>query len=411
MKTRSGGRLGATPERTTGSRREAWRAVGLAILGAVTLAAPAARADGPSAAPPRVPAAPQPEGPRGYDLVLLGPEDVAWGGSAALGISNGGKITGFVQKNAATVVSLRAVWDVTTPGAPIQADPGSGAYVGLNAAGQPFGYDAPTYPGYPSAHPLWDTGGNLWLGTAGVRAVGYRSAGLSTRAVASWVNLAQPPQGQAVAFAVNASGVTVGAVGPALDRMRPVKWAPNGMSAPLPLSATVGAGSAFDVGSGAALAINDAGHVVGWSAPGQGPARATLWTSDGPATLGTLGQKSVAVAINATGTVVGWFKDASGGRRAFVGRRGAMTDLNAMVHRAPGQADWLVSQAFGVNDQGLICGIALRPGSAPRAVVLKPRTATVTVSSADAIEQLARRVTAARPPTSAASAPASLPDF
>jgi probable HAF family extracellular repeat protein len=115
-------------------------------------------------------------------------------------------------------------------------------------------------------------------------------------------------------------------------------------------------GSVIDLGTlgglaSEALAINDAGVVVGWADTPTGPH--AFRYSDGVMTdLGTLGgATSSALGINSAGTIVGAADLADGSRRAFMLAGSGMIDLGTLGGASSG--------ARAVNDAGQVVGWSL----------------------------------------------------
>lgn len=128
-------------------------------------------------------------------------------------------------------------------------------------------------------------------------------------------------------------------------------------------------GGAFSI----ARAINNAGHVAGWSSNAEGNFHATLWVGDAPFDLGTLGGAlSEAYALNDAGAVVGMSHDASEEQHAFLWHNGQMFDLNDTI---PPDSGWLLVCAQGINEQGWIAGWGITAGQ-KHGFLLKPAAAS-----------------------------------
>jgi probable HAF family extracellular repeat protein len=132
------------------------------------------------------------------------------------------------------------------------------------------------------------------------------------------------------AYGVNNAGQVVGkASNPDDTRWQPFFWQDGTMIA-------------LDGPWGEARDINDAGQLVGYTAPG-GLARASLWQDGAMTDLGTpVGHHSFANGINNAGQVVG----ASG--RAFLWENGTMTYLDTLGGSS--------SMAYGINNAGQVVG-------------------------------------------------------
>jgi probable HAF family extracellular repeat protein len=86
--------------------------------------------------------------------------------------------------------------------------------------------------------------------------------------------------------------------------------------------------------------------------------------------LGTLGGPlSAGRGINNTGQVVGYSFLANNSEVAFVTDNGVMKDLNTLL--VSGTTDWVLTEAFGINDAGQITGSGIHNG-VMRAFLMTP---------------------------------------
>ena len=119
-----------------------------------------------------------------------------------------------------------------------------------------------------------------------------------------------------------------------------------------------------------ALAINDAGEIVGWSITADNPPakHAVFWSSalvihD----LGTLGgTNSTAIDINASGQVIGMSDVSSGAPRGFIWTSGGgMQDLVALL-------GYPATDVVAINDAGQIAGSYVAPSGDTHAFLYTP---------------------------------------
>ena len=117
-----------------------------------------------------------------------------------------------------------------------------------------------------------------------------------------------------------------------------------------------------------AVAISEDGRIVGWSGDGSHTS-AVSWSGETVEAIGALpgDESSQALDVNDLGQVVGW-SGASAQSRAFMWRSGVATDLNSLL---PITTDWILMEASGLNNQGMIVGSGSKSGQ-PRAFLLKP---------------------------------------
>jgi probable HAF family extracellular repeat protein len=107
-----------------------------------------------------------------------------------------------------------------------------------------------------------------------------------------------------------------------------------------------------------ALAINNRGQIVGESdLPGDAATHAFLWQNGEMTDLGTLSGDVISAAndINNKGQIVGISCDANFNCRAFLWEKGVMTDLNTLI---PPNSPLYLTYGGGINDKGEIAGSA-----------------------------------------------------
>ena len=169
-----------------------------------------------------------------------------------------------------------------------------------------------------------------------------------------WPASGGPPRdlGRGYAYAINSAGTIVG-----YSPLGATLW-PAGGGAPRALPGG---------GDGWAFGINDAGDVVGGSWIGD-VGGATVWPADGtaPRYLPTLGGTyAYALAINNAGDIVGYSALPNGETRAVLwpADGSGPQDLGILA-----ETDW--SSASGINSSGRIIGVSHspEPGRQPRAV-------------------------------------------
>ena len=119
-------------------------------------------------------------------------------------------------------------------------------------------------------------------------------------------------------------------------------------------------GQTGQAGGNIAYDINNQGQVVGNSdLPGDATFHAFLWTKrTGMQDLGTVfgDVASVSISINDAGSVVGASLDANFNPRAFLWKKGVMTDLNTLI---AGDSPLYLLTGCSINSRGEITGLGL----------------------------------------------------
>jgi probable HAF family extracellular repeat protein len=144
----------------------------------------------------------------------------------------------------------------------------------------------------------------------------------------------------------------------------------NGLTTDLPVSSSA-------IGPAAAMGINNRGDIVGFS--GIGPEHPFLYSHGLIQDLGTLGgSNGEANAINDLGEIVGSSETTSNAEiHAFLYRQGQMTDLGTLkgglsypnTNVSTRAFPPIVSEAYAINNWGMIVGIATAANGAPHAFV------------------------------------------
>ena len=273
----------------------------------------------------------------GSGLLNLG----SFGGvdSRAFGINDSGQVTGYSRDAGGLAHSF-----VFSSGTGLVDFGGFGNGEGtfpqhINASGQVAGFSP--LVGNDRAYRFSPPNLTLALGTIAGSTLPATAAAYGINDAGRVVGIASSPSGFNRAFRTDANGANLADLG------------------------TLGGDESW------AYAINNAGQVAGTSGSLSIDTHAFLFTDGGGMTdLGTLGgYVSTAFALDGAGSVVGTAEDGAAAMHAFVWSPvAAMSDLNELI---PVNAGWVLTEARGVNDSGVIVGNGLRNGQ-PRAFVLTP---------------------------------------
>ena len=108
-----------------------------------------------------------------------------------------------------------------------------------------------------------------------------------------------------------------------------------------------------------ANAINNAGQIVGSAQDDNWVSHAMLWQNGTTTVLGTLGGSSAgASAINNLGYIVGSSDTVADTSHATLWIGNSKVDLNNFISADAARAGWVLSNATGINDHGVIIGNA-----------------------------------------------------
>jgi probable HAF family extracellular repeat protein len=123
-----------------------------------------------------------------------------------------------------------------------------------------------------------------------------------------------------------------------------------------------------------AMAINDAGAIVGSAQIASGYVRATKWNGTSIQNLGTLGGvSSSAYGINDLGNVVGTSLTSNNAGHGFLEEGGFMYDINALLIDDPG---WVITDLYAINGSNQIVGTGIFDGVEHAVLLTDPPAAS-----------------------------------
>jgi probable HAF family extracellular repeat protein len=281
--------------------------------------------------------------------LLLGEETIL---TEAYAINNQGQIAGVTVNSTGTVAPC--IWEGDSPFTPAALPDGGTKARGLNDLGQVVGnrdnYDAV----------LWKDGVRTDLPILG-------------------------SSGQSDGLGINKNGVMVGYSQESwLQSYRwPVLWREDGDGISITNLGDFGEKPGFPDRGGVAYAINDLNQVVGYAfAPlgDFGTWRAFLWEDNVLTDLGALQENGTAyaLAINNAGQIVGYsYLNEPPGARAVLWEKGkSIIDLNTRIDPIPG---WYLREAQAINDRGQIVCLAEDNVSNKRIYLLTPVSSLVPI--------------------------------
>ncbi len=248
----------------------------------------------------------------------------------ATGINSAGQVAGFYDANCGCTPQYNAVqWNGGVGSLLANPQQTESIARGINNSGATVGY---VY----SASATGNQNAVIWSGT---QTIELGTTNSQTYSEANGIN----NSGQEVGYFYQNNGSGM---------QQAVLW--NGTT-PTVLG-TLGSNTSSD-----ALALNDKGQEVGYSnAPGPLNRSAVVWNGTAPTVLASLGgTNSVALGINNAGEAVGYsYLSGNTVQQAVLWVNGKVINLNSYLPGAQSQAGWVLEEATGINNSGVIVGEA-----------------------------------------------------